>query len=112
MGFAITQASPGNANWALSMLFVAMLCWCVSFYSGIRKIMWSHSIVALAVKAVEAQLTTSPKVGSFGQQVKALSDEWGDKTVAWTKWQIISFLTGAVSMAIWRLWEVLGEILK
>lgn len=112
LGFAITQAVPSEASRAMSMLFLAMMAWSFSFYAGIREVMCSHAIVAIAVKAEEARLTHSRLSPAPIKQFKSLADKWADKTQAWTMWQIRAFLVGAVSMALWRLWEVLDEISK
>ena len=112
LGFAITQVNSSEASWAMSMLFLAMMFWCVSFFAGIRNRLLSHGIVEKAVEAEEAKLSNNPNASSLCQSLKAQANLLGDKTLIWSMCQVIAFLFGAISLALWRLWEVLDEFSK
>jgi|TARA_R110001583_G_C5636009_1_gene407480 hypothetical protein len=112
LGFAITQVNPNEASWAMSMLFLAMMFWGGSFFAGIRYHLISHSISEVAEMAITTELSNRPDAKSLINQCKGLGKQLSDETLTWSKFQVISLLSGAVSMALWRLWEVFDEVSK
>lgn len=120
IGFAVTQSKGQTLNWAHVPLAVAIACWGLSFYTGMRSI-WeatTHSTIdALGITADHDldpafRAKTEKDREDAAKLVEDALAESNKKLSRFRSWQFGSFVTGSIAFLLWHTVEMLPATAK
>ena len=113
IAFSVQQTVNTSLSWYLLLLATAVICWCVSIFSGCRKQVYIDVITQANHEMLFIDTGSHPKVGSDPQAMLASTtgiveavEKNSLKCQKWGKRQFRFLLVGALFFLVWHVWRM------
>jgi hypothetical protein len=113
IALAINQTQGSALSWSQIPLAIAVLCWGLSFFFGVRHVEYVNSTLYANASLIRVQQGEDPNVGVHPQMMAAASEGIRDaidfnvhRASRYGRWQFWALIAGALFYIAWHVLEM------